>query len=104
MTVSPIAGAAFALALGLVTVLLPGCVAGDGGYGDYAVGYYEPYGGDYGGWGPGYQVGPFRDGNHHEGGGGGRSAPHAYRSAPASHAMPSIPSGGRGRGGGPGHH
>ena len=63
--------------------------------------YYEPFGYDYGGWGPSYRSGPsrggargFRD--------GGRGSPHAYRPAPASHAMPSIPSGPRsgGRGGG----
>lgn len=84
---------ATALVIGLFTVLSSGCVVPDGGYGyggGVAVGvdYYEPYGANYGGWGPGYQVGPFRGGGHPAGHGGS----HAYRSAPASHPMPSIPS------------
>jgi hypothetical protein len=61
-----------------------GCAGGggySGGYGyvgdDLGVGYFEPYGGDYGGWGRGYRVGPMR--------GGGRG-------------FASIPSGGRGGG------
>jgi hypothetical protein len=69
----------------------------------FGVDYYEPFGFDYGGWGPDYRSGPprggqrtFRD--------GGRGATHAYRPAPSSRAMPSIPSGprGGGRGGGGG--
>ena len=88
-----------AAVVGPLALMASGCVVSDGGYG-YAsgpslggAGYYEPYGVDYGGWGPGYHVGPSRDGGHRSdrGGGGGASA-HAYRSAPASHSMPSIPS------------
>jgi hypothetical protein len=105
---------AIAFVIGLPVALLPGCVGGygyDGGYGygggSIAADYYEPYGADYGGWGAGYQVAPLRGGYGHSGsvGGGGRSVSHAYRSAPASHAMPSIPSGSRGGGGpsGPRH-
>jgi len=89
-----------AFVVGTLTVLSSGCVVPGGGYGYDAsagigVGYYEPYGADYGGWGPGYQVAPYRGGYNRPGGGGGNPAPHAYRSAPASHAMPSIPSGSR---------
>jgi hypothetical protein len=105
---------ALSLVVGSLSLLAAGCVVSDGGYGygyDGSVGigasYYEPYD-DYGGWGPGYRVAPFRggEGRHHEDfrGGhheeGGRS--HAFRSAPASRSMPSIPShsGGGSRGGG----
>jgi hypothetical protein len=83
---------------GLLYVLLSGCVAtvGGGGYGygdNVGVGldYYEPYGTVYGGWGRGYHVGPTRGDR-----GGDRGNPHGgshpYRSAPASHSAPSIPS------------
>jgi hypothetical protein len=102
---------ATAFALGLVAVLSSGCVAPVGGYGygydggvSYGLDYYEPYGVAYGGWGSGYQVAPYHGGDQRAFAGGGRGAPHAYRAAPASRAMPSIPSrsrsGGGGRGGG----
>ncbi len=77
-----------------LSVLASGCYGGydGGGYGGGAyddgglgVGYYQPYGGDYGGWGRGYAVGPFRNGEGGRFGGGGR---------------PSIPTGGRFGGGG----
>ena len=51
----------------VISLALAGCVVGGygGGYGyddrstvGYGVGYYEPSGHDYGGWGPGYQAGP----------------------------------------------
>ena len=98
---------ALACAIGLFTALASGCVAPGGGYGyDNGVGvgvdYYEPYGGYYGGWGPGYRVGPSR-GYDHGGGGyrgdGGRPGGHSFRPPAASRSMPSIPSGGRGGGG-----
>ena len=94
---------AIAFAIGLFTVLASGCVVTGGGYGyDDGVGigldYYQPYGAVYGGWGPGYRVGPIRDGYQRPDRGGGQPAPHAYRSAPASRSMPSIPS--RSRSGG----
>jgi hypothetical protein len=57
--------------------------------------YYEPFGVDHGGCGLVYRVGPYRDGG--PGGGGGHALPHAYRSAPAVHSLPSIA--GRSRGG-----
>ena len=85
-------------------VLLSGCVVTGGGYG-YSDGggigaaYYESSGVEYGGWGPGYQVAPFRDGDHRlrsgdrrQTSGDGRASAPAYRPAPASRAMPSIPS------------
>lgn len=97
----------------LLIAISSGCAVGDGGYGydggyssnvGIGVGYYEPFGGDYGGWGAGYNVGPFRGGDRRTGGfdrRGGQSPQHAFRSAPASHSMPSIPSrGGGGRSGG----
>jgi hypothetical protein len=87
-----------------LTVLLSGCVVTGGGYG-YPDGggigavYYESPGIEYGGWGAGYQVAPFRDGDHRlrsgdrrQTSGGGRASTPAYRPAPASRAMPSIPS------------
>ena len=76
-------------------ILLSGCYLGFGGYDDgggIGAAYYEPYGVDYGGWGPGYRVAPPRGGDHRQASGGSRASAHAYRSAPASHSMPSIPS------------
>jgi hypothetical protein len=77
--------------LALATGCVGGGYGGGGGYGyggdEFGAGYYESYGGDYGGWGRGYRVGPMRDGGHR---------------------FPSIPSGARGGGrigggGGGGH-
>ena len=91
-------------------VLLAGCavtgVGVDANVG-YDAGYYEPYGYEYGGWGAGYGVAPWR-GDH------GRRDDHprddhprddhphdrghapAYRPAPAGHSRPSLPSRPRG--------
>jgi hypothetical protein len=90
----------------LVMTMLNACavegVGVDGSVGvGYDAGYYEPWGYEYGGWGPGYRVGPGR--------GGDRRGDHpsgSYRGAPASRATPSIPHGSRGGGGhgGGGHH
>ncbi len=58
----------------------------------YVGGYYEPYGYEYGGWGPGYRVGPYRA--------GARRIDHPsrpFRAAPPSRPMPSIPGRRRGR-------
>jgi hypothetical protein len=82
-----------------LTVLLSGCVVRDGGYYEEDVGaaYYEPYGVYYGDWGPGYEVAPYhdrdhhREGDHHEIREGGH-AERAYKSAPVSRSIPSIPS------------
>ena len=90
-----------------LTVLLSGCFFPGGGYygEDIGPGYYEPSGVVYGGWGPGYHVAPFRGGDHQPPRSGGGHAPaQAYRSAPASHSMPSIPSKSRSSGGGSGSH
>ncbi len=95
-----------AAAVGLLMILPAGCavegVGYSGGYG-YGADYYDGGGYDYGGWGDGYYVGPYRNGGYrggdHDRGGhdrGGHDGGHAYRSAPASHGVPSIPSGGRG--------
>jgi hypothetical protein len=76
---------------------LAGCAVGvDGGGGvGYVGGYYEPFGYDYGGWGPGYAVGPYRGGA----GFSNRDRGHApaFRPAPGGHSMPSIPGRSRGR-------
>jgi hypothetical protein len=93
--------------IGMVALLvLPaGCaVEGGSAYGpavSVGVGldYYEPFGFDYGGWGPGYNVGPPRAGAPRGGGAPGRG----WRPAPPGRAMPSIPSApprGGARGGG----
>jgi hypothetical protein len=97
VNISLLRWSALAFAIGLFTALSPGCAVYGGGYGyDGGVGigldYYEPYGADYGGWGPGYRVGPIRDGAHRPDRGGGQPSAHAHRSAPASRSMPSIPS------------
>ncbi len=81
-----------AAGLGVLTLtLLYACevtgVGVDGTVG-YAGDYYEPYGYAYGGWGPGYRVGPYRGGDWH--GGGHPSRP--FRSAAPSRALPSLPS------------
>jgi hypothetical protein len=78
-----------------LTILLFGCVFPGGGYeyddgGAIGAAYYEPYGVDYGGWGPGYHVAPYRGGDHRPAGGGGHAR--AYKPAPASRSVPSIPS------------
>ncbi len=87
--------------IALLALLASACAGPGYGYDEgvgIGAGYYEPYGYDYGGWGPGYAVGPYRGGHGPDRGGGGRPG-HAYRSAPASRSAPSIPSGGRSGGG-----
>jgi hypothetical protein len=90
-----------ALTLGLFVALAIGCVVRDGGYGGLDVvggpDYYEPYGADYGGWGPGYQVGPVRGDDHRHGTSEGRaSSAHTFRVPSGSRSAPSIPGGSRG--------
>jgi len=93
----------------LLAALVAGCVVPDEGFAPgYGApyDYYEPYGEVYGGWAPGYEVGPFRDHHdhdhdHHFGGAPG-GAHHAFTPAPAGRAVPSIPSGARPGGGGGG--
>jgi len=99
-----------AVVIALLAALAFGCVAPDGYYGGtagYGLGYYQPYGVEYGGWGPTYFVAPFRDHGHerepeHRAEHGGHEAPHAFHAAPAGRAMPSLPSTPRGGGGGHG--
>jgi hypothetical protein len=101
MNISLSRWSAIALVIGLFTLLSSGCVTG-GGYADgvgIGVDYYEPYRPDYGGWGPGYRVAPFRGGDHGPGHGDFHPAGHAYRSAPPTHSIPSIPSHSRSGGG-----
>jgi hypothetical protein len=98
------------MAIGLLLIAPLGCTVTGGGLaydGTVGVGldYYEPSGFDYGGWGPGYGVGPYRDGGHRPDGGRGMSPGNTFRPAPSSHSIPSIPSrarpgGGRSGGGG----
>jgi squid-like protein/heterogeneous nuclear ribonucleoprotein A1/A3 len=89
--------------LGLLALLaLAACVVGGGGYGGdvdvgYVGGYYEPGGYDYGGWGPGYRVGPPRGGER--GPGGGERGP----GGGGGRGAPSIPHGSGGGGHGGGH-
>src|SRR5471032_206636 len=64
MSVSVRRWLAGALGLALLAVL-NACVAGGAGYDDgaeisYGADFYEPYGYEYGGWGPRYHVGPPR--------------------------------------------
>lgn len=74
----------------LVLTVLVACTVTPGGY---VGGVYEPSGSDYGGWGPGYHVGPARHGERRE----EHSSNHAYRPAAPSRPAPSIPSRPRGR-------
>jgi hypothetical protein len=90
-----IAGVCVATAL----IILYACVAGGGyeGGGEVAYGadFYEPFGYEYGGWGPNYRVGPPRGGERRPEHSGG-SHPPAYHPAPPSRGVPSIPSRPRG--------
>ena len=97
MTAAPSRWSATALVVVASVLLTFGCVV-DGGEPAYGVGYYEPAGVPYGGWGVGYDVAPFHDRDHPRFVGAG--PPHAFRPAPASRSIPSIPSRPR-PGGGP---
>jgi len=79
--------------IAMLLMALSGCVAEGGGMAvRYNADYYEPYGYDYGGLRPGYQVGPPPRGGYDY---PVRSEPHpsppAYHPAPSSHPTPSIP-------------
>lgn len=79
-------------ALGLLLVsALQGCTVTGAGYDDtvgvsYGLGFYEPMGYDYGGWGPGYRVGPPRGDDRRR-----QSSSRPFRSPHPSRATPSIP-------------
>jgi hypothetical protein len=68
----------------LLLTALYACLVPDGGY---VGGGYEPSGYAYGGWGPGYHVGPGRGGERRA----EQPAARAYRPAPRSRPAPSIP-------------
>jgi len=94
-----------AFAIGLFASLTSGCVVGGGGGYGYGydenvgvgLGYYQPAGVEYGGWGRGYRVAPFRGGGDEHRADRSDGHAHGYRSAPASHSAPSIPSRSPGR-------
>ena len=75
----------------LVALLTSGCVVGAGDY--YDAGYYEPPGIAYGGWGLGYDVGPWRSDRFFDRRWGGRPLTEGGRRI---NAVPSIPTGPRG--------
>jgi hypothetical protein len=84
----------FVLGIGLLTVLTFGCVdpdEGNGYGGGMGLDYYEPAGYVFGGWNPGYFVGPTRGGNQVPVP-TSSPAPHTYKDALASRPLPSIPS------------
>ena len=68
-----------------------GCVVAGGSYDEtvgvsYGVGFYEPWGYDYGGWGPGYRVGPPRGGERYR-----ERTGRPYHTARSGRSTPSIP-------------
>ncbi len=78
------------MSLGLFVLLTSGCVVPGGGYyqrTSIGIGYYQPSGFSYGGWGRGYYVGPPRAGQF-------RSARVVVRGRPTPvvRTIPSIPS------------
>lgn len=92
------------LIMGVACLAAAGCVVagGGGGYG-YDGGlpgeYYQPAGFAYGGWGPGYNVGPYHGGGHYAGGYAGHGG-HYYRPASGGgRGMPGLPAGGHSGGG-----
>lgn len=78
---------------GVALLALTGCVVGGGGgYDDtanvsYGVGFYEPLGYNYGGWGPGYRVAPPRGGEPRR-----DRSDRPFHAAQPSRSTPSIPS------------
>jgi hypothetical protein len=88
----------------LALVALLGCAGYEGGYatsGEWRVGvdYYDPWFGDYGGWGPGDRVGPPRgrtilQPDYVQ----GHRLPRGYRPAPRAQPVPDIPQRPRTRG------
>ncbi len=116
MTARVFRWSAILMIAGLVPLAMSGCVVPGGGYGygpGFGLGYYEPAGVAYGGWGPGYNVGPVRAGQGTPYQGGQHPPPRGYQPPPASRPIPSIPSHappggvrpqgqGQGRGQGPG--
>ena len=91
--------ASIAVLLVLNTSWLAGCAVTDGGNAyrtDVRIGldYYDPWFGDYGGyggWGPGYRVGPPRQIMPRPDFDRGRPPRGGFRPAPGAHPIPSIP-------------
>jgi hypothetical protein len=88
-------GAASAVGVVLLT-FVSACVVPGEGYERssgvaYGVNYYEPSGHAYGGWPPGYKVAPPRGGDPHAEHARYEPPPQAYRPAPSSRQLPSIP-------------
>jgi hypothetical protein len=92
-----------ALMAAIALPLLQACAVTADGYGGdvgYVGGFYEPYGYEYGGWGPDYRVGPPRGGDWGgHGGDGGDHGGHGGGGGGGGHGAPSIPGGSRGGGG-----
>jgi hypothetical protein len=83
------------IAVGLLFAALSACLVGGeyrGDGGAYGVGFYEPYGYDYGGWVSGYQVGPPRREWHRPDEPRGLAPSRSFRPAPQDRPVPSIPS------------
>ena len=79
--------AVMAMLLGLNMLLASGCAVTGRGYGRgtdvrLGVGYDDRGFNDYGGWGPGYRIGPFRHGIRPIGPGRIRPGPRGFRPAP----------------------
>lgn len=88
---------AMALLLGFNMLLASGCAVTGRGYVRspdvrFGVGYYERGFGNYGGWGPSYRIGPYRNGVLRRGIGRVRPGPRGFRPAPRVRPIPSIPS------------
>jgi hypothetical protein len=95
--------AAIACVVGLPAVPLSGCAVSGGGDGNGGgvtfADYYEPSGVSYHGWSGGrYMIGPPPPGEHVFARNDVPPRAHAYRPAPASSPVPSIPSSSRGGG------
>jgi hypothetical protein len=93
-----IQGLLIAALIGLNGMALTGCAVPDGSQAYYStdlrigLDYYDPWFGDYGGWGPGYRVGPPRQIMRLPDPGHDRRPPRGFRPAPGSRPIPSIPS------------
>jgi hypothetical protein len=82
-------GLQLATAIGLLAIS-DGCVAPGSASISYGVGFYQPWGFTYGGWGPAYYVGPPRPGVWVPPPRRVRPAP--FRPPPAGRQIPTIPS------------
>lgn len=90
------------LTFGAIGITMTSCAVAPGGAYDYGSGYggfygadYGPAVGDFGFWGPGYRVAPFRGGHPYVAGGPGG---HSWHGPVGARAFPSLPGGRPGRG------